>query len=708
MTRFEASLDTLIAMNRPHTNTIDSCAVRRLAVRSASLTTCARITAIVCLLAVMLAPTWVEAAFPSGKYPYLFNKEHGWIDASASQLAAFDVIEAAWWNTEGDQAAVLADARVDNPQLVRLAYYNPLGIGLPSIGDPNHIVNRYLAQIPPEWYAYNDSGERIYFPQWPDMPIMNLSSQCPEVNGETWVEFCVRFVVDEILETGLWEGIHWDNQWVDLSWTQDFFPGSYDLNNDGIADDPDDVDAWFQAAIDQLHHEFRAQVGSTPVTLGNGGAAIFDAMNGRYYEAFPRDSAGGWSGSMLQADAWNENGLQPAALQFVTRGAINNYQQVRFGFCSALLVGGMYWHEPEVDPKINWTIYDEYTVDLGSPKGPREEIGINYVVDYNMEFGAPAGLDLGCWNASATLTSSPSEVIEGGYSIRGEEDGVPDVWSSFMCTDNSVISLDPGATYTIEYDYRILEEPFGDGYFYVSMRTANDNDPTVGISSFDDPAGTTAHVRKEFTVPSIPGYFIYFGMKNGGRIVIDNLQILEGYGGVFRREFTNGLTYVNPTDEVRQIDLDGVYYKIDGTVNPITNNGQAVTTIVLQPEDAILLTNNPGGTPSSVDQPSTDVPDEPEGSSPPVALRPVVYPNPMRMVDNALVTVTGVPENGSVRIYSVAGRLVQQLDEISVTGVAAWDLRGFNRVEVRAGVYFVELSDSAHRRIKTLKLAIGR
>jgi Hypothetical glycosyl hydrolase family 15 len=60
--------------------------------------------------------------------------------------------------------------------------------------------------------------------------------------------------------------------------------------------------------------------------------------------------------------------------------------------------------------------------------------------------------------------------------------------------------------------------------------------------------------------------------------------------GVWRRDFDNGIVLVNPKGNGQQtVTLDTAYLKIKGAQDPVTNNGQTVTTVTLKDRDGIIL-----------------------------------------------------------------------------------------------------------------------
>lgn len=60
--------------------------------------------------------------------------------------------------------------------------------------------------------------------------------------------------------------------------------------------------------------------------------------------------------------------------------------------------------------------------------------------------------------------------------------------------------------------------------------------------------------------------------------------------GVWRRDFDNGIVLVNPKGNGPQtVTLGGSFVKIKGKQDPVTNNGQTVTTVTLKDRDGIIL-----------------------------------------------------------------------------------------------------------------------
>ncbi len=82
-----------------------------------------------------------------------------------------------------------------------------------------------------------------------------------------------------------------------------------------------------------------------------------------------------------------------------------------------------------------------------------------------------------------------------------------------------------------------------------------------------------------------------------------------------------------------------------------------------------------------------------------------VYPNPFRPgTGQASVTIGGVPEGTLVKIHSVAGDLVRQLEPAAANGTTAWDGRNASGQTVSSGVYFGVAEKDGDRRTFRLTL----
>lgn len=62
---------------------------------------------------------------------------------------------------------------------------------------------------------------------------------------------------------------------------------------------------------------------------------------------------------------------------------------------------------------------------------------------------------------------------------------------------------------------------------------------------------------------------------------------------IWRRDFQNGIVLVNPSGNIKTVDLNGQFRKILGIKDPDFNDGSVVTIIDLPPHSGIILLNMP-------------------------------------------------------------------------------------------------------------------
>ncbi len=632
----------------------------------------------------------------TSSYPHLFYDDTGWLDGQLEVIAHFDVLTTAFWNGEGERAARLDSLRLMNPDLVRLAYFNLAGKSLPEVVDPDHVVNRLGRGIADEWLARNEHGELIYWdPRAPNAVLLNVSTKCPRVNGKTWGEFAADFMIDEVLPAGRWEGLMMDNVWSGASWMNASIPGSLDLDLNGVPDHPDSADAWWTAGLNLMLERFHARVGPNVIAIGNGNGRHFSLLNGRYFEDFPNRE--GWSGSLIQAADWQAHGQNPVLLAGVTRSTEGDFKLMRYGLTTALMGGIFSFHYAGEHSWPNPVLYDEYLVDLGQPIGPPRELGIDIIGTADFETGLPASFPGACSGGQAVWTTNPQYVVEGNASLLGLFGNDPGVWHLFLCSDPSELALTPNATYTLSFKYRVVSEPPGNGYFYVGARSnVNQTASNRNLLIIDPPVGTVGEARGDVTLGPYSGYYLYFGMLNGGSIVIDSIQIVSGRGGIFRRDFENGVALVNPTTGPMSVTLESGLYRIDGTVDPQTNNGEATSFVVLPGADGLVLMRGPAG---------VEHPGSPETPRAPGLV--YGYPNPALVADHQSVSIAGVPTGGSVTIVAPTGRILRRITRPDATGTWAWDFRTAQGRTVPAGIYMAAVRDATNRMIGTTRLAIG-
>jgi putative cell wall-binding protein/chitodextrinase len=78
--------------------------------------------------------------------------------------------------------------------------------------------------------------------------------------------------------------------------------------------------------------------------------------------------------------------------------------------------------------------------------------------------------------------------------------------------------------------------------------------------------------------------------KSTGTVWLDDVKLQSGRRlEVWRRDFSGGISLVNPTEKSATVDLGGTFRKITGTQAPSVNDGSLVTAVTLAPHDGIVL-----------------------------------------------------------------------------------------------------------------------
>ena len=288
-------------------------------------------------------------------------------------LPAGDVESLAKW----DILILDMENQVSNPEKIkRIRELHP-GIKILAYVTSQEIKNNNLgvmraklkSGISDNWYLRRMNGDKISF--WPGTTMLNPTDLCPISNGRRWNDYLANFMNNEVLSTGLWDGVFYDNAWGDLTW---FTGNNVDLNLDGQLDDG--IDKHWNAGMATLFNTTRDLSTADKVIVGNAMTRDYvNNLNGVMYENFQNHV---WSDVMYAIKTEMGGSLKPRII-IINANANNtgnqqSYQTMRYGLGSAL-VGGAYYSYDDGDQSHSQTWwYDEYNVKLGSPIGDAHTI----------------------------------------------------------------------------------------------------------------------------------------------------------------------------------------------------------------------------------------------------------------------------------------------------------------------------------------------
>ena len=315
----------------------------------------------------MMSPS--IAAVEDHTSPKIANYYLKWTltEAEARELARWDLVILDM-EIQARYSNLLKQMRVWNPDIVLLAYITPQEIIKDAAGSFSQMRRKLAAAIDSSWYLTNSRGERLTW--WPGTYLLNVTNDARQVNGRKWNTYLAQFISDELLSSGLWDGVFYDNTWDNVT----FFVGEdVDANRDGLSDGRNADAKWIEG-MRAIYEETRRLAGEKYLIVGNGTTREYAGqLNGKMVENFLPEA---WAPSM-RTYALNGSQTQTPRVNIINRntanrGTQNDFRAMRFGLGSALLENGYYSFDfgDQDHGQIWW--YDEYAVGLGDALGASE------------------------------------------------------------------------------------------------------------------------------------------------------------------------------------------------------------------------------------------------------------------------------------------------------------------------------------------------
>lgn len=266
----------------------------------------------------------------------------------------------------------LRSIRKRNPDIIILAYVTSQEIMEWTVSLSKSSLRRKLwDQIDPSWFMRDKNGKIIRY--WPKSLFINVTNRAPIMDGKRWNMVLPKFMHDEVMSTGFWDGIFYDNAWDSVQFVNN---GSLDLDADGVFESNEkELNADWIDGMKTLLKTSRKLEGKKAIIIGNGGDEYSDILNGRMIESFPLKEEGDWSGSMR---AYMNDGFshEPYSIINVSDSRLKkNTLKFRFGLASALMGNGYYSFDngPIGGHSVNWW-FDEWSIDLGNARGEAESV----------------------------------------------------------------------------------------------------------------------------------------------------------------------------------------------------------------------------------------------------------------------------------------------------------------------------------------------
>jgi hypothetical protein len=505
----------------------------------------------------------------------------------------------------------------------------------PSNGDIG-ILYQFQSGIADAWYVRDSTGNYVTNAN-DGARELNVTQYSPLVNGKQYGDYLDDFLTDSMFSTGIWDGVFSDNLFgkINPHIASGDNPATLDAiyNANGI-ETPASVSDWVRGGMIGMLQSLRNSIGNTELIMGNSGPepqlGLAPWVNG--FTAECANSAWEPPGATTPDEgAWRrvfdgyrimQATVRLPATNVVTGcgGVYSNYvgtfviptaddiTRQRMILGTALLDDGFYAYGLccQASP-LTW--FDEMTVDsngtavqdrqykgyLGSALSTATELAPGGPVLYQQDFEVPPLPSSLSTSGDVYVSTDPSEVINGQGSLVLSNPDHTQPGAVTVSTNPGVIQLVPGNTYLIRFDWKILETL--DQSFNVTLC----GDATcVSDFSLGTVTGDSGTINLPLTVTwAASSWTLTFGIYGGGgKVAVDNLSVVQGGAGPWRRDFENGFVLVNPLNAPHTfsaaelagpLNRTGIH-RINGTQAPDVNNGQTVNgDLPLGPFDAIVL-----------------------------------------------------------------------------------------------------------------------
>jgi len=302
---------------------------------------------------VFLFEGFVPAAKAEENYPKLVNLFYRWDMTfdEAEQLAKWDVLiidmDVATYSPQS-----LRRLKEINPNIKLLAYLASQEIRGDSCKLDGTLRQNLCQRICKNCWLKDRYGRKISW--WPGNPII-------DVTNASWQKALPKFIEEEIIDPGYWDGVFLDNVWGGIT----FLNKTVKLQNRYYTSKNKRVDTLWVAGMRKLLSNVKQTLGPNKILIGNGGDAYSDLLSGVFYEHFP---SSGWDQMMSKYLAVGKVGVAMLNANNANQPG-EDYQKMRFGLTSSLLGNGYYSYDlGDLSHQQLWW-YDEYEVDLGLPLG---------------------------------------------------------------------------------------------------------------------------------------------------------------------------------------------------------------------------------------------------------------------------------------------------------------------------------------------------
>ncbi|MEI6835826.1 MAG: putative glycoside hydrolase [Candidatus Falkowbacteria bacterium] len=346
--------------------------------------------ATILILFCLLIPSFTGLA--SDKNPKLINYFLHWsiTESEARELSKWDFLVLDM-EVQENSPSELRLIRQLNPRVKIIAYISSQNLFDADFNSNESVLRKKLAEgVADSWWLRDESGNRLS--DWPNAYVLNITDFCgSNSNGQKFNEYLPEFVSSNIMGTGLWDGVFYDNVWSGASW---FNQGNVSLAGNGKRNSTSELDTAWRNGVRSILNRTRKLLPKAIIVAN--GSFIWDYqnyLNGWMLEDFPTpwENGGTWSGVMQSYLKLSNNSQSYHIINAVASNP-NDYTRFRYGLASALLGDAYYSFDYGSQNHAQFWWYDEYDNDLGSKQS----------VAYNLLDKTNATIKPGLWRRDYT------------------------------------------------------------------------------------------------------------------------------------------------------------------------------------------------------------------------------------------------------------------------------------------------------------------
>lgn len=312
--------------------------------------------------------------------------------SDAINLARHDILIVDLENKFNNRRLLLMIKKM-NPEIKILAYSNPMEIFTTLYSNrpwQNKVINE-ITKNKAKWILKsieNDNGvlKEKYTNFWPGMLMLNMSVECPKVNGKRYYQWMSEKITTEILSDPIFDGYFQDNGTTNISWVEAKGNVKIDIDGDMQAEKDSYVDRKWGDGMNEylaeirdyglersfeLKDDFPGKKDFIIIT-NKGDLNLLNTVDGKFFEKFPNNYLGEtWANGWRQSIS-NARKTGPYTILQVERGSLE------FGISSALLLDNAYLAIGQDDAGY----YPELNLNVGYPTGKLKTEGTTFTREY--------------------------------------------------------------------------------------------------------------------------------------------------------------------------------------------------------------------------------------------------------------------------------------------------------------------------------------